>query len=124
VSAPAGYYDSSYPPSIYAPPAVPATVASVAPSALTNGDPATLITVTGTGFTASSVVRFDAVDTATTFVSATSITASLNPAGAPRTVTVTVAGASGFGAVVISAVAGEPQPAESPPPVYGPEVNE
>ena len=74
----ATYYDESYPPSIYAPPVPPVpdpTIVSLAPSTAVEGSGSTVITVTGTNFQADSVVEADQAALPTTFVSATSLTA-------------------------------------------------
>ncbi|WP_051719184.1 DUF4394 domain-containing protein [Hymenobacter sp. IS2118] len=53
------------------------TISSLSPSSATAGDPAFTLTVTGTGFIAGSVVSFGGTARATTFVSATQVTASI-----------------------------------------------
>lgn len=87
-----GYYDQSYPPSLWAPDPVPPTIVATAPS---TGVTATSITlnVTGTNFTADSVVKMGASVWPTTFVDATHLTATGTLPGAgtvPVTVTNTV----------------------------------
>jgi hypothetical protein len=67
------YFDTSYPPSIY-PPDTPAVLSALNPTSITAGDPPVLITVTGSGFTASSVVWADEEAQFTTFVSDTELT--------------------------------------------------
>jgi|SRR5215467_11999105 len=68
----AGYYDTSYPPSVWTPPPPLLTVASVTPN---TGVTATAVTlgIVGTGFTASSVVYFDTIPLTTTFTDSTHV---------------------------------------------------
>jgi hypothetical protein len=85
VSDLATYYDESYPPSIYAPPVPPVpdpTITTLAPSTAVAGSGPVTVTVTGTNFLADSVVEADQAALVTTFVSATSLTASYDPATA------------------------------------------
>jgi hypothetical protein len=83
-STEAGYYEQSYPPSILTPgpgvadphiDALAPTTGSAAAGPLT-------ITVTGTKFEAGSVVEVDQLPVTTVFVSATSLTATFDPAAA------------------------------------------
>ncbi|MGE5596059.1 MAG: beta strand repeat-containing protein [Hyphomicrobiales bacterium] len=53
------------------------TLTSVAPTSAIAGDPGFTLTVNGTGFIATSKVRWDGADLATTYVSATQLTASV-----------------------------------------------
>ncbi|MFM8560110.1 MAG: beta strand repeat-containing protein, partial [bacterium] len=69
-----------------------ATTTTISPSVRSVGDPAFTLTVNGTGFTPCSIVRLDGFDRATTFVSATQVTAALTTvdqgAGGSKAVTV------------------------------------
>ena len=71
----------------------PVTVTSLTPAGLNAGAPATVLTVTGSGFLTSSVVQWNGTPLTTTYVSATSLTATVpaadltNPASVPVTVT-------------------------------------
>jgi outer membrane protein assembly factor BamB len=80
------------------PPAV--TLTSLTPAAVNAGTGATVITATGSGFTASSVIEWNGTALTTSFVSATSLTATLPVAdlAAPGAVSVTVSNASSGGA--------------------------
>src|SRR5262245_65633814 len=71
-----GYYDQSYPPSVWTPPPVAPRITSIAPNTGVIATPVT-ITVTGTDFTPDCVVLFSgsATGVTTTYVSATSLTA-------------------------------------------------
>ena len=83
------YYDTSYPPSLWDT-GTPSTVTGVNPATAAVGAAPTL-TVTGTGFTAGSVVSFEGDARPTTFVSNTQLTATVATiAGAARTVQVAV----------------------------------
>jgi hypothetical protein len=77
-----GYYDQSYPPSVYSGGGggVPdPSITSLAPNTAVAGSGPVTVTVTGTLFQSDSVVEVDQVAKATTFVSATSLTASYDP---------------------------------------------
>lgn len=87
-----GYYDTSYPPSLWAP--TPPTLASLNPNTGVTGTSLSL-TVTGTKFTADSVVKFGATSLATTFVSPTQLTATMAALPAAGTVQVTVTNTEG-----------------------------
>jgi outer membrane protein assembly factor BamB len=80
------------------PPAV--TLTSLTPAAVNAGTGATVITATGSGFTASSVIEWNGTALTTSYVSATSLTATLPVAdlAAPGAVSVTVSNASSGGA--------------------------
>ncbi|MBS1854762.1 MAG: choice-of-anchor D domain-containing protein [Acidobacteria bacterium] len=67
------------------------TISSVSPSTITGGLAAATITVTGSGFTSSSVVRWNGADRSTTFVTASRLTASLLAADTAAMGTVKVA---------------------------------
>lgn len=58
-----------------------AVLTTVAPATVAHGAPNTTITLTGTGFVSGAVVKAGATSLATTFVSATSLTAVLPAAG-------------------------------------------
>lgn len=86
-STEAGYYDQSYPPSIYEPPVPPGPVdpaiTSLAPTTGSAAAGPLTVEVTGTDFEAGSVVEVDQVPASTTvFVSATHLTATFDPAAA------------------------------------------
>lgn len=68
------------------------TLTSLSPNAAFKGDPAFMLTVTGTNFVPTSVVRWNGVDRATTFVSATNLKAAIpdTDLAADGTVNVTV----------------------------------
>lgn len=82
MTVPAGYFDQSYPPSVYGPP-------PVVDPAITSLDPATgvvgvevVVRVLGTDFEPTSVIEVDQAAAPTTFVSATELTATVTPASA------------------------------------------
>ena len=82
------------------PPPAPVTLTSLAPAAVNAGTAATVITATGSGFTASSVIEWNGTALTTSYVSATSLTVTL-PAtdlAVPGTVPVTVSNTSSGGA--------------------------
>lgn len=110
------YYDTSYPPSLWAPPAPPPpvpTATSVTPNTAVAGATAVTITVAGTNFTADAVVRLGATSLATTYVSATSLTAVIPTVGAAGPYNVTVGNAFGTSNAVVftSTAAVEESPA-------------
>ena len=79
----ARYYDESYPPSLWGggTPGVPDPhIDSLAPNSGSAAAGPIAVTVTGTNFEAGSVVEVDQAALATTFVSATSLTTSYDPA--------------------------------------------
>src|ERR1700722_619408 len=78
----------------------PVTLTSLTPAAVNAGAAATVITATGSGFTASSVIEWNGTALTTSYVSATSLTATLPVAdlAAPGAVSVTVSNASSGGA--------------------------
>lgn len=81
LSVPLGYYDTSYPPSILGGVVDPA-IASLAPNTGSAAGGAIAVTVHGSRFEAGSVVEIDQVAQPTTFVSATELTVSFDPAAA------------------------------------------
>ena len=98
-----GYYDTSYPPSLWA----DSTVTTVNPATAAVGAAPFAITVNGTGFTAGSVVSFDGDPRPTTFVSDTQLTAGVaSPVGPARTVQVSVS-TGGSSPFIITATAEE-----------------
>ena len=102
------YYDESYPPSLWAP---DSTVASINPNTAAVGAAPFTLTVTGTGFTADSVVSFDGDERPTTYVSATQLTAAIaSPVAPARTVPVTVDSGGSSSFTVTAAVGEEPPP--------------
>ena len=62
---------------INVPPNPVPTIAAINPSTVSSGGPSFVMTVTGTGFVQSSVVRINNTDRATTFVSATEVRATI-----------------------------------------------
>lgn len=75
------YYDESYPPSLWTdppPPPVPPTLTALVPATSVVGVPVT-VSVQGTGFTASSIIKADGNPLPTTFVSAVELTVSATP---------------------------------------------
>lgn len=74
------YYDASYPPSLFpgAGPSDP-NIATLTPNTGVDGAPAT-VTIDGTHFDPDAQVEVDGIAQATTFVSATKLTASYTPA--------------------------------------------
>ena len=91
------YYDTSYPPSLWGGGSIPdPSITSLTPNTAVAGSGAKLITVTGTNFTAGSVIEIDQVAVATTYVDNTRLTTSYNPvvAGA-KVFTVRNGGAGG-----------------------------
>lgn len=100
----------SYPPSLWETTA--STVGSVAPTTAQSGSAAFTLNVTGTGFSAGSVVSFDGDVRPTTYVDETHLTAQVaGPTGAARTVQVTVS-TGGSAPFTITAPAEEPEPEE------------
>lgn len=79
------------------PPPAPVTVTSLAPAGLNAGAPATVLTVTGSGFVTSSVVQWNGTSLSTSYVSPTSLTANVPAADltSPASVSVTVTNGSG-----------------------------
>jgi hypothetical protein len=78
----AGYYDESYPPSLWGggTPGVPDPhIDTLAPSSGSAAAGPITITVTGSNFEAGSVVEVDQAPVTTAFVSATSLTATYDP---------------------------------------------
>ena len=70
---------------------VPPTLTTLAPATAVHATAPLTMTCTGTGFTTETVVTFGGVDLATTFVSATSVTCTVDPTNAVAgTVPVTV----------------------------------
>lgn len=67
---------------------------SISPATATAGDPALILTVTGTNFTDSSVVQWDGVARTTTFVSSTQLRAAIGAADLASSDTVAVSVAS------------------------------
>lgn len=77
-----GYYDESYPPSVYdGGGTVPdPTISSLSPNTAVAGSGPVTVTVTGTNFVSgSSAIEINQVAVPTTFVSATSLTTSYDP---------------------------------------------
>jgi hypothetical protein len=78
------------------PPVVPPpVVSSIAPTTAVAGGPAFTLTVTGSGFTAASVISVNGADVATTFVNATSLRASITPLAAAGSMAVLVRNSDG-----------------------------
>ena|SRR6478735_283836 len=76
----AGYYDSSYPPSIFGPPVVvDPSITALLPTTVSAAAGPTTVQVNGTNFEAGSVIEIDQVAVPTTFVSATRLTTSYDP---------------------------------------------
>jgi len=74
------YYDTSYPPSLWGGGTGPdPSITSIAPTGAVAGSGPVTITVTGTNFVSGSVVEVDQSARPTTFVSATSLTATYDP---------------------------------------------
>ena len=82
------------------PPPSPVTLTSLAPAALNAGATATVLTATGNGFTATSVIEWNGTALTTSYVSATSLTATIPAAEltTPGTVPVTVSNTATGGA--------------------------
>lgn len=72
-----GAYDASYPPSILGEP--DPRITALTPNTMGAAGGAATITVTGSGFTPTSVVEINQAAQTTTYVSATSLTVSYNP---------------------------------------------
>lgn len=88
-----------------APPATP-RIAQINPSSVTVGSSAPLLTVTGTGFDSSAIIRIGSTPLSTTFISATSLSTTI-PASflqAIATLSITVANSNSAGSTVSSAV--------------------
>jgi len=63
-------------------PAPPISLTSIAPTSAVVGSAPLTLTATGSGFTAASIIQFGGSDLATSFVSATSVTAQVDPTSA------------------------------------------
>ena len=112
-----GYYDQSYPPSLWNGP--DPSIANLNPTTGSAAAGPILVTVTGANFSADSVVEINQVAQTTTFVSPTSLTVSFDPSVA-GTVTFTVRrGTEESNSVpfVVTATEEEPEPEEDEPPV-------
>jgi hypothetical protein len=72
------------------PPVADITVTSIAPTSFVVGAAAFTLAVTGTNFTAASVIVYNGANVATTFVSATRLTAQVTPPATAGTATVNV----------------------------------
>jgi hypothetical protein len=72
------------------------TISGIAPTTAVAGGPAFTLTVTGSNFTAASVVKVDGANVVTTFVSATSLTASVTPLAAAGNMSVLVRNSDGL----------------------------
>lgn len=81
----------------------PPTVTSISPTSATQYDDATVLTVNGTNFTATSVIKIDGASQTTTFVNSTQLTCTL-PAGQTPTAILAVSGAK---TVTVGAAAGQ-----------------
>lgn len=114
----ASYYDTSYPPSLWAGPPPAPVLASIAPTTGVAGATNVTITATGLNFTATSVVRWNATPLVTTFVSPTQLTAVVPTLPAAGTYQVSVTDSTGTSAnrtfTVTAAVEEEPASAEEP----------
>lgn len=75
----AGYWDQSYPPSVFGP--VDPGISSLSPAAGVVGVQVT-VRVLGSNFEAGSVIEVDQVAVPTTYVSASELTATVTPAAA------------------------------------------
>ena len=82
------------------PPPAAVTLTSLAPAAVNAGNAATVVTATGSGFTTSSVIEWNGTALTTSYVSGTSVTATVPAADLtePGTVSVTVSNTSSGGA--------------------------
>ena len=111
------YYDTSYPPSLWG--IGTSVITTVAPSTGVVGAAPTL-TVTGTGFTPTTVVLFDSDPRPTTFVSETQLTATVAAlVGPARTVQVTTSNGGSKPFTITAVVAdddGEPPADDDCPP--------
>lgn len=87
-STEAGYYEQSYPPSIYGPGPGPVDpdITSLAPTTGSAAAGPISVQVHGAGFEAGSVVEIDGAAQATTYVSATELSISFDPAAAGNVV--------------------------------------
>jgi len=82
VSAPLGYYDTSYPPSLWGGGVVDPDITSLVPATGSAAAGPITVQVLGAGFVAGSVVEADGSALPTTFVSATELSATFDPAAA------------------------------------------
>jgi hypothetical protein len=76
----------------------PFAITSISPTTHASGGGAFTLTVTGTSFVNGDVIVVNNVDQTTTFVNATTMTASVTPAGSPGTVAVQVKRGTTLGA--------------------------
>lgn len=81
-STEAGYYDQSYPPSVWGGGVVDPDITSLVPATGSAAAGPITVHVHGAGFVAGSVVEADGAGLPTTFVSATELTAPFDPAAA------------------------------------------
>lgn len=112
----------SYPPSLWAPPAPPpdSTIIATVPSTAQVGSAAFTMNVTGTNFTAETVISFDGDVRPTTFIDATHVSAQVaSPTGVARSVAVTAS--TGGTAQFAITVAEEPEPEVAQEAPEGPE---
>lgn len=76
----AGYYDQSYPPSLFGPPAlVDPSISALSPSTVSAAAGPLTVQVNGSHFEAGSVIEIDHAGVPTTFVSAARLTTSFDP---------------------------------------------
>ncbi|MEI8190186.1 MAG: IPT/TIG domain-containing protein, partial [candidate division NC10 bacterium] len=105
--------------SIFAMPNTPFRITALSPSSVQAGNPAFTLTIQGTGFTNTSVVRFDGTNVPSLFVNSTQLTATIPAAlvASARTVPVTVSVGSRTTASVqfTVSVAQNPAPSIRPP---------
>jgi hypothetical protein len=73
-----GYYDQSYPPSLWAPPVVP-TLVSINPQSMVVGGGVQPVVFTGTDFSNDSVIQIDGAPVSTIFTNATTIYTDYDP---------------------------------------------
>lgn len=123
-----GYYDQSYPPSLWTPEPPPPdpTLVSINPLTAVEGDAPFTLTATGLNFTADSTLYINAIAFATTHLSATQLQTQYNPAvvGVFPVIVRTVLLVTGSRALSVTAAAEEPPepPPEEPPPEDLPEA--
>jgi hypothetical protein len=82
VTAPLGYYEQSYPPSLWGGGVVDPDITSLVPATGSAAAGPITVHVHGAGFVAGSVVEADGAALPTTYVSATELTAPFDPAAA------------------------------------------
>jgi hypothetical protein len=106
----------SYPPSLWAQPD-PSTITGLAPNNAEIGAAPFVVTVTGTGFSADTVISFDGDERPTTFLSATQVSAGVaSPVAPARTVQVSASTGGSAPFAIVDVAVPDPEPEPEPDP--------